>query len=31
MIEDVKKKQSKYYDFGFESNLIQLSEHPFLQ
>jgi len=25
IIEDIKKKQSKYYDFGFESNLIQLN------
>lgn len=30
IIEDVRKKQSKYYDFGFESTLIRLSEHPFL-
>jgi hypothetical protein len=31
IIEDVRKKQSKYYDFGFESTLIRLSEHPFLK
>lgn len=30
VIEDVRKKQSKYYDFGFESHLLQLAAHPAL-
>lgn len=28
VFEDVRKKQSKYYDFGFESSLLKVSEHP---
>lgn len=30
IIEDVRKKQAKYYDFGSESNLLHLNDHPFL-
>lgn len=28
VFEDVRKKQSKYYDFGFESTLLRFSERP---
>lgn len=31
IVEDIRKKQGKYYDFSFESTLIQLNEFPFLQ
>jgi hypothetical protein len=31
IIEDIRKKHSKYYDFSFESSLIHLHEFPFLQ
>ena len=30
IVEDIKRKHSKYYDFTFESNLIHLAEFPFL-
>lgn len=31
IVEDIRKKQGKYYDFSLESSLIHLSEFPFLQ
>jgi hypothetical protein len=30
IITDVRKKQSKYYDFAFESNLIRVNDDPIL-
>jgi hypothetical protein len=30
IIEDVRKKQAKYYDYGSECNLLHLNDHPFL-
>lgn len=30
IIEDVRRKQSKYYDFGSESNLLHLKDYPSL-
>lgn len=30
IISDVRKKQSKYYDFAFESSLIRVSDDPAL-
>ena len=31
IIEDIRKKQGKYYDFSLESTLINLAEFPFLK
>ena len=28
IFEDVRKKQSKYYDFGFESTIIKINDYP---
>lgn len=30
IFEDVRKKQSKYYDFGFQSSFVRLEDHPHL-